>query len=168
MQDIILERLSLLLSRKQKNLMPMLFGSAKITRANQLVKSQSQDQANGEAEVNGETGTSSIPLLDLDSDELSFQNPTCLSGLLTSGQPKMLIVQLKEYHLKGLNWLATFYEQGINLILADEMGLGKSVQSIPLLSYLAEPMTSGDHLLWWHPLQLCTINNRKSLGLFLD
>lgn len=37
----------------------------------------------------------------------------------------MLQAQLKEYQLKGLNWLATLYEQGINGILADEMGLGK-------------------------------------------
>lgn len=37
----------------------------------------------------------------------------------------MLMAQLKEYQLKGLNWLATLYEQGINGILADEMGLGK-------------------------------------------
>jgi DNA helicase INO80 len=37
----------------------------------------------------------------------------------------MLMAQLKEYQLKGLNWLATLYDQGINGILADEMGLGK-------------------------------------------
>ena len=63
--------------------------------------------------------------LTVDSDELNFQNPTSLSGPLTIGQPKMLVAQLKEYQLKGLNWLATLYEQGINGILADEMGLGK-------------------------------------------
>lgn len=37
-----------------------------------------------------------------------------------------------------MNWLANLYEQGINGILADEMGLGKTVQSVALLSYLAE------------------------------
>lgn len=105
---------------------------------NKLVKSRSQDQVDGEAEVDGESGTFGAPLLDLDSDELNFQNPTSLSGPLTIGQPKMLMAQLKEYQLKGLNWLATLYEQGINGILADEMGLGKTVQSISLLSYLAE------------------------------
>ena len=47
-------------------------------------------------------------------------------GPLTIGQPKILMAQLKEYQLKGLNWLATLYEQGINGILADEMGLGKA------------------------------------------
>ena len=61
----------------------------------------------------------------MDSDELNFQNPTSLTGELTIQQPKMLMATLKEYQLKGLNWLATLYEQGINGILADEMGLGK-------------------------------------------
>lgn len=46
--------------------------------------------------------------------------------------------QLKGYQIKGLNWLANLYEQGINGILADEMGLGKTVQSISLMAYLAE------------------------------
>ena len=59
----------------------------------------------------------------VDSDELNFQNPTLLKGELTIKQPKMLMATLKEYQLKGLNWLATLYEQGINGILADEMGL---------------------------------------------
>nr|CAG8532112.1 3828_t:CDS:10 [Entrophospora candida] len=45
---------------------------------------------------------------------------------------------LKEYQIKGLNWLANLYEQGINGILADEMGLGKTVQSISLMAHLAE------------------------------
>ncbi|KAF9532053.1 SNF2 family N-terminal domain-containing protein [Crepidotus variabilis] len=84
------------------------------------------------------TSTGKAPLVDLDSDELNFQNPTSLMGPLTIGQPKMLMATLKEYQLKGLNWLATLYEQGINGILADEMGLGKTVQSISLLAYLAE------------------------------
>ena len=66
----------------------------------------------------------------VDSDELNFQNPTSLSGPLTIGQPQMLMAQLKEYQLKGLNWLATLYEQGINGILADEMGLGKASGTI--------------------------------------
>lgn len=46
------------------------------------------------------------------------------------------MAQLKEYQLKGLNWLATLYEQGINGILADEMGLGKVITFIPISSLL--------------------------------
>ncbi|EPQ29128.1 uncharacterized protein PFL1_03416 [Pseudozyma flocculosa PF-1] len=72
-----------------------------------------------------------------DSDDMNFLNPTSM-GQMEVKQPKMLTAQLKEYQLKGLNWLANLYEQGINGILADEMGLGKTVQSISLMAYLAE------------------------------
>ncbi|KAI0348677.1 hypothetical protein BDW22DRAFT_1320092 [Trametopsis cervina] len=98
--------------------------------------------AKGQAHIRDDEDTgeqpSGTPLVDLDSDELNFQNPTSLTGELTIKQPNMLMATLKEYQLKGLNWLATLYEQGINGILADEMGLGKTVQSISLLAYLAE------------------------------
>ncbi|BEJ18272.1 hypothetical protein CspHIS471_0705490 [Cutaneotrichosporon sp. HIS471] len=76
--------------------------------------------------------------LDMDGDELNFQNPTMGENQITITQPNMLMAQLKEYQLKGLTWLGNLYEQGINGILADEMGLGKTIQSISLLAYLAE------------------------------
>lgn len=79
---------------------------------------------------------------DEDDEELNFQNPTSL-GDITIEQPKMLACTLKEYQLKGLNWLANLYDQGINGILADEMGLGKTVQSISVLAHLAE-----NHNIW--------------------
>ncbi|EON98709.1 putative ino80-like protein [Phaeoacremonium minimum UCRPA7] len=69
--------------------------------------------------------------------EMNFQNPTGM-GDVEIEQPKLLNAQLKEYQLKGLNWLVNLYEQGINGILADEMGLGKTVQSISVMAYLAE------------------------------
>ena len=76
--------------------------------------------------------------IDIDGEEMNFTNPTGLSELEQIPQPKMLNCQLKEYQLKGLNWLVNLYEQGINGILADEMGLGKTVQSISVMAYLAE------------------------------
>lgn len=72
-----------------------------------------------------------------DDGEMNFQNPTSLQST-DIAQPGMLTCQLKEYQLKGLNWLVNLYEQGINGILADEMGLGKTVQSISVMAYLAE------------------------------
>lgn len=72
-----------------------------------------------------------------DEGEMNFQNPTSLQTMDVA-QPNMLTCQLKEYQLKGLNWLVNLYEQGINGILADEMGLGKTVQSISVMAYLAE------------------------------
>lgn len=74
---------------------------------------------------------------DTNGEEMNFQNPT-LMGDITISQPNLLKCTLKEYQVKGLNWLANLYEQGINGILADEMGLGKTVQSISVLAYLAE------------------------------
>ncbi|CAN9272365.1 unnamed protein product [Alternaria alternata] len=76
---------------------------------------------------------------DEEDGEMNFQNP---SGLQNKEdwipQPGLLNCTLKEYQLKGLNWLVNLYEQGINGILADEMGLGKTVQSISVMAYLAE------------------------------
>jgi DNA helicase INO80 len=69
--------------------------------------------------------------------EMNFQNPSSF-GDVNIAQPELLNCQLKEYQLKGLNWLVNLYEQGINGILADEMGLGKTVQSISVMAYLAE------------------------------
>ncbi|CEP15242.1 hypothetical protein [Parasitella parasitica] len=71
-------------------------------------------------------------------DDMNFQEPSSMGSGPEVSQPNMLMCQLKSYQLKGLNWLANLYEQGINGILADEMGLGKTVQSISLLAYLAE------------------------------
>ncbi|XP_052767691.1 chromatin-remodeling ATPase INO80-like [Mya arenaria] len=53
-------------------------------------------------------------------------------------QPSMFEGKLKGYQLKGMNWLASLYDQGINGILADEMGLGKTVQSLSCLAHVAE------------------------------
>ncbi|KAG0314931.1 putative DNA helicase ino80 [Dissophora globulifera] len=82
--------------------------------------------------------TPKVALNESDLDEMNFQNPSSMPTVTEIEQPKMLMCQLKGYQIKGLNWLANLYEQGINGILADEMGLGKTVQSISLMAYLAE------------------------------
>uniref|UniRef100_A0A8C4N542 SNF2 related chromatin remodeling ATPase 1 n=1 Tax=Eptatretus burgeri TaxID=7764 RepID=A0A8C4N542_EPTBU len=43
---------------------------------------------------------------------------------------------MRDYQIRGLNWLISLYESGINGILADEMGLGKTLQTIALLGYM--------------------------------
>uniref|UniRef100_A0A8C2KIY4 Chromatin-remodeling ATPase INO80 n=1 Tax=Cyprinus carpio TaxID=7962 RepID=A0A8C2KIY4_CYPCA len=70
-------------------------------------------------------------------ESYSLSNPSIQAGE-DIPQPTMFNGKLKGYQLKGMNWLANLYEQGINGILADEMGLGKTVQSIALLAHLAE------------------------------
>uniref|UniRef100_A0A674E2U4 SWI/SNF related BAF chromatin remodeling complex subunit ATPase 4 n=1 Tax=Salmo trutta TaxID=8032 RepID=A0A674E2U4_SALTR len=46
--------------------------------------------------------------------------------------------QLKQYQIKGLEWLVSLYNNNLNGILADEMGLGKTIQTIALITYLME------------------------------
>ncbi|CAG0884543.1 unnamed protein product [Cyprideis torosa] len=53
-------------------------------------------------------------------------------------QPSIFQGELKSYQLKGMNWLISLYDQGINGILADEMGLGKTVQSLAFFAHIAE------------------------------
>ncbi|KAL8387806.1 hypothetical protein RB595_009660 [Gaeumannomyces hyphopodioides] len=44
--------------------------------------------------------------------------------------------ELREFQLKGLNFLALNWTRANNVILADEMGLGKTVQTVSFLSWL--------------------------------
>ena len=46
--------------------------------------------------------------------------------------------KLKEYQIKGLEWMVSLYNNALNGILADEMGLGKTIQTIALVTYLME------------------------------
>ena len=43
---------------------------------------------------------------------------------------------MRDYQVRGLNWMIGLYENNINGILADEMGLGKTLQTISLLGYM--------------------------------
>ncbi|KAK7751327.1 transcriptional regulator [Diatrype stigma] len=54
---------------------------------------------------------------------------------------------LKEYQIKGLQWMLSLYNNNLNGILADEMGLGKTIQTISLITYLIErKMQQGPYL----------------------
>ncbi|KAI8907997.1 SNF2 family N-terminal domain-containing protein [Gorgonomyces haynaldii] len=53
------------------------------------------------------------------------------SSLLVGGK-------LKEYQIKGLQWMVSLYNNRLNGILADEMGLGKTIQTLSLITYLIE------------------------------
>uniref|UniRef100_A0A3Q3AI83 Chromodomain helicase DNA binding protein 1 n=1 Tax=Kryptolebias marmoratus TaxID=37003 RepID=A0A3Q3AI83_KRYMA len=45
-------------------------------------------------------------------------------------------LELRDYQLDGLNWMAHSWSKGNSCILADEMGLGKTIQTISFLNYL--------------------------------
>lgn len=53
--------------------------------------------------------------------------------------------ELRPYQLKGVFWLISLYQNGINGILADEMGLGKTARSEPcILTFLLTILDPND------------------------
>ena len=54
--------------------------------------------------------------------------------------------KMRDYQIRGLNWLISIMGNGINGILADEMGLGKTLQTISLLTYMKLYKNSRPHL----------------------
>ncbi|KAK9125166.1 hypothetical protein Scep_014012 [Stephania cephalantha] len=72
------------------------------------------------------------------SSNIDLLNPSTMPVTSSVGTPSLFKGHLKEYQLKGLQWLVNCYEQGLNGILADEMGLGKTIQAMAFLAHLAE------------------------------
>ncbi|CAJ1930102.1 unnamed protein product [Sphenostylis stenocarpa] len=63
-----------------------------------------------------------------------------LMPLLTGGH-------LKPYQLKGVKWLISLWQNGLNGILADQMGLGKTIQTIGFLSHLKAKGLDGPYMI---------------------
>ncbi|XP_047315374.1 chromatin-remodeling ATPase INO80-like isoform X2 [Impatiens glandulifera] len=73
-----------------------------------------------------------------ESNNMDLLHPSTMPVTSTVQTPDLFKGSLKEYQLKGLQWLVNCYEQGLNGILADEMGLGKTIQAMAFLAHLAE------------------------------
>ena len=72
-------------------------------------------------------------------------------------QPSILVGgTLKEYQLKGLQWMVSLYNNKLNGVLADEMGLGKTIQTISLITYLIETKRMNGPFLVIVPLSTLT------------
>lgn len=65
----------------------------------------------------------------LSEEEKCWKEQMEITPLLTGGR-------LKSYQLKGIKWMISLWQNGLNGILADQMGLGKTVQTIGLLAHL--------------------------------
>ncbi|KAK2766022.1 hypothetical protein FQN54_007537 [Arachnomyces sp. PD_36] len=63
---------------------------------------------------------------------------------------------LKEYQIKGLQWMISLYNNNLNGILADEMGLGKTIQTISLITYLIDKKKQNGPFLVIVPLSTLT------------
>lgn len=71
------------------------------------------------------------------------------SSLLVGGK-------LKDYQIKGLEWMVSLYNNRLNGILADEMGLGKTIQTISLITFLIEHKRQNGPFLVIVPLSTIT------------
>lgn len=72
-------------------------------------------------------------------------------------QPSILVGgNLKEYQLKGLQWMISLYNNNLNGILADEMGLGKTIQTISLITHIIEKKRNNGPFLVIVPLSTLT------------
>ncbi|BES99295.1 SLIDE [Nesidiocoris tenuis] len=72
-------------------------------------------------------------------DEEMMAENNALPAVITRFDSSPFYIQggeLRDYQVRGLNWMISLYENGINGILADEMGLGKTLQTISLLGYM--------------------------------
>jgi len=63
-----------------------------------------------------------------------------------SHQPELLTGgELREYQMRGLRWMVSLRDNGLNGILADEMGLGKTVQVIALVAHCLATATAANN-----------------------
>ncbi|CAB0003666.1 unnamed protein product [Nesidiocoris tenuis] len=71
-------------------------------------------------------------------DEEGYSIAHTVHEMVSEQASIMINGKLKEYQIKGLEWLVSLYNNNLNGILADEMGLGKTIQTIGLITYLME------------------------------
>ncbi|KAJ9061306.1 ATP-dependent DNA helicase Snf21 [Entomophthora muscae] len=91
----------------------------------------SQDKSTVAMEMDGE--------FDEDSQDADYYSIAHRIKEEITVQPSILVGgTLKDYQLKGLQWMVSLYNNRLNGILADEMGLGKTIQTISLITYLIE------------------------------
>lgn len=68
---------------------------------------------------------------DDDEDEQSIQ-----TNFRFEESPPYINGEMRDYQVRGLNWMISLYENKISGILADEMGLGKTIQTISMIGFL--------------------------------
>lgn len=81
----------------------------------------------------------SVDSLNLTDEERAEREQAELVPLLTGGK-------LKTYQIKGVKWMISLWQNGLNGILADQMGLGKTIQTIAFLSHLKGNGLNGPYM----------------------
>ena len=112
---------------------------------------QQEDSEPEEADSDGEGGkkVDYYEVAHKNKEEVKAQSSNLVGGTL------------KEYQLKGLEWMISLYNNNLNGILADEMGLGKTIQTISLITYLIEKKRQPGPFLVIVPLSTLTNWNNE-------
>lgn len=99
----------------------------------------------------------SAAVIDDDQDKRDYYHITHRVKEEVTKQPSIMVGgTLKDYQLKGLEWMISLYNNRLNGILADEMGLGKTIQTISLVTYLIEMKKQSGPFLIIVPLSTIT------------
>ncbi|XP_037948806.1 chromatin-remodeling complex ATPase chain Iswi-like isoform X2 [Teleopsis dalmanni] len=98
---------------------------------------ENKDKGDSSAHQNRKTSQENEDLLAEDTQSTEIYQFKSSPNYIKNGE-------LRDYQVRGLNWMISLYENGINGILADEMGLGKTLQTISLLGYLKHFKNQGN------------------------
>ncbi|KAI8429647.1 hypothetical protein MSG28_000228 [Choristoneura fumiferana] len=107
-------------------------------------KQRDREEKNEKVKTEEEKAREMIKQAKVEDDEYKTEEQTYYSIAHTvhesvTEQSSILVNgNLKEYQIKGLEWLVSLFNNNLNGILADEMGLGKTIQTIALVTYLME------------------------------
>ena len=111
-------------------------------------KTEEADRAREADKQKTEAGSNRRARKKNEEEELKEVEKSEVKGVrFTESPPYIKFGKMRDYQVRGLNWMIGLFENGINGILADEMGLGKTLQSISILGYLQHyQKISGPHL----------------------
>ncbi len=93
-------------------------------------------------------GNEGVPILGISGASWveHFLHQTPAASIENLKQPKAFAGELRNYQLRGLDWLTFLNRLGIGACLADDMGLGKTIQLISLLLHEREVAGEGDKI----------------------
>ncbi|RFU32468.1 hypothetical protein B7463_g3891, partial [Scytalidium lignicola] len=121
------------------------FGAAK-TGELEIVSFEDDAESLRDSGIGSPNSATASATEDIDEVKVAVRRKKTTLDLLKKPQIMATDLELKDYQVVGLNWLALLYRHKLSCILADEMGLGKTCQVISFLSHLTEMGNSGPHL----------------------
>uniref|UniRef100_A0AC35TTL7 Chromatin-remodeling complex ATPase chain Iswi n=1 Tax=Rhabditophanes sp. KR3021 TaxID=114890 RepID=A0AC35TTL7_9BILA len=71
-----------------------------------------------------------------DEELLAAEQSNGKAAYMFTNNPPFIKGEMRDYQIRGLNWLINLEFNGVSGVLADEMGLGKTLQTISLLGYM--------------------------------